>query len=254
MNAAPIHLAAGQHKLTREQYAAEKATIEQTYGANAKEAGALRDQALAALYHRSGWTQQELADVEGCSREKVTKRLLFGRFLGFGTDVPKPKNLSEGRFRGYWERTEKNGNERIRFQAVLRLIEEETRLGKSTAPKPAIGNAIMAEFADGKWHKLSTILAHVDAEANDIKSVLYTMQHKGSYSSHCERKQVGTSHAYRIVRKSGKAVDVDVLTKELAPILEKLKEQGQANVATFSPSAINLCIVHIQKLIESLAK
>jgi hypothetical protein len=33
--------------------------------------------------------------------------LLFGRFLSFSTNVEFPKNLTEGRFRGYWQRIAK---------------------------------------------------------------------------------------------------------------------------------------------------
>lgn len=210
-------------RMTPDDYRAERTRIEQTYGSSSAEAGAHRDQALAALYHRSGWTQDELAKVEGITQSVAGKRMRFGRFLSFSPTGTNPRNLTERRFRSYWEQTEKNPNERIRFAAVMRLIEEDTRIGKSTAPKTAIGTAIVEQFADGKWHKLPTILAHVEAEAADVEAVLDGMLRKGTYSSHCERKQVGTSHAYRIVRKSGKTVDVDVLTKELEPILNKLK-------------------------------
>ena len=71
---------------------------------------------MRALYHRSGWTQDELAKVEECSQAKVRQALVFGRFLDYsasgGTHQKPPVNLKEGRFRGYWEATEKNPNER----------------------------------------------------------------------------------------------------------------------------------------------
>ncbi len=54
---------------------------------------------MRALYHRSGWTQDELAKVEGCDRSKMARRLLFGRFLANVPNGTKPKNLTEGRFR-----------------------------------------------------------------------------------------------------------------------------------------------------------
>jgi hypothetical protein len=35
-----------------------------------------------------------------------------------------PKNLTERRFRSFWERTEKdNGNERARFREVIKLMQ-----------------------------------------------------------------------------------------------------------------------------------
>jgi hypothetical protein len=244
-----------QHRMTRDDYRRERDRIRITYGESSIEAAASRDQALAELYHRSGWTQEELAKAEGCGRPIITRRIVFGRFLGFVPSGHIPRNLTERAFRSYWEQTDKaEKNDRIRFQAVLRLMEEHTRVGKSTAPKPAVGKAIMDRFADGKWHDLETIEKHVDASAEDVRAVLATMQQRGSYGAHCERKKKGTSFTYQIIRKGSKVIDADVLRTELEPILDKLREQGQANVATFSPSAISLCIVHIQKLVEALAK
>lgn len=75
----------------------------------------MTDPALAELYYRSAWTQEELAKVEGCSNRIMAYRLTFGRFLAFATGGSNPRNLCERTFRKYWERTDKaNGNERQR--------------------------------------------------------------------------------------------------------------------------------------------
>jgi hypothetical protein len=62
---------------------------------------------LCLLLERSGWTQEKLAEKEGKTQPWITYRLRFGRFLGFITTVIKietlPKNLTEGRFRSFWE-------------------------------------------------------------------------------------------------------------------------------------------------------
>jgi hypothetical protein len=65
-----------------------------------------------------------LAKKEGKSEGWVCQRLRFGRFLNFLTTVSFsentsfPKNLTEGRFREYWSKTE-GGNERRRFIIMI---------------------------------------------------------------------------------------------------------------------------------------
>jgi hypothetical protein len=70
----------------------------------------------------SGWTQKQLAKKEGKDRAYIARRLLFGRFLSFvptGTNAQTlPSNLTERRFRSYWERTEGH-NERRRINEVM---------------------------------------------------------------------------------------------------------------------------------------
>jgi hypothetical protein len=80
--------------------------------------------ALAALFHRSNWTQEQLAKKEHKTIAWVSYRLRFGRFFNFSTTVENPqtlaKNLTERRFRSYWERAPAcGGNERQRFGRFL---------------------------------------------------------------------------------------------------------------------------------------
>jgi hypothetical protein len=90
-----------------------------------REREAKRDQAWAAFFYRSNWTQEQLAKKEGKGQQWISRRLLFGRFLAFtpmgvsGENASTlPTNLTERRFRSYWERTA-GGNERARFNAVV---------------------------------------------------------------------------------------------------------------------------------------
>ena len=116
-------------KLSRTDYEHDRAAIRETYGDSSQQAGAKRDQALAKLFYRSGWMQEELAKVEGVTQKTISQRLLFGRFLNF---IPAGINLetahfklTEGAFQRNWKRIDKNEtNERIRFGAVRRLIED----------------------------------------------------------------------------------------------------------------------------------
>ena len=64
----------------------------------------------ANVFYRSGWTQEDLAKAEGCARQHVARRLLFGGFLAFAPTGAFPESatskLTEGRFRDYWSRTD----------------------------------------------------------------------------------------------------------------------------------------------------
>ena len=73
------------------------------------------------MFVRSGWTQEALAAKEKKSPQWIAQRIRFGRFLSFSTDVENlknlPKNLSERRFRSYWERTGKSSG-KVRCRAL----------------------------------------------------------------------------------------------------------------------------------------
>lgn len=69
------------------------------------------------MFYRSGWTQEQLAKVEGCSVAQVSRRLRFGQFLAFLENSPMGEKseittskLIERRFRDYWERTDPKDN------------------------------------------------------------------------------------------------------------------------------------------------
>ncbi|MCH8852844.1 MAG: hypothetical protein IID41_09375 [Planctomycetes bacterium] len=67
-------------------------------------------QELAKLFYASGWTQQELADKEGKSQQGIGQHLRLGMFISWFTTTGSkhenlPKNLTERRFRSYWEQT-----------------------------------------------------------------------------------------------------------------------------------------------------
>jgi hypothetical protein len=246
-------------RLTPDEFKRRREEIKTTYGENKQQAGARFEQALARLFYESGWTQDQLAAEEGKSQQWVSYRLRFGAFLAFTTSggnhgIP-PANLTERRFRGYWEQTDKaESNERIRFREVLRLMEPDERLGKSTAPKTAVGEAIVAKFADSHWHAVATIADGVSATEQDVSAVLDLMQKKGTYRCHCERRQKGKTTQFRIIKGGGLKVDMDVLLKEVRPILQDLKAEVKKSYAVYSPNALQLLIHRFEQALESLAK
>src|SRR5215475_13029826 len=124
-----------QSRMTEAEYRRVRDGLRATYGETSGQAAAHLDQALAALFVRSGWTQQQLAAAEGKSQSYIGHRLVFGRFLAFTTAVVNPDfapvraNLTEWRFRSYWRRARDvgDGNERIRFIAVQKALLADVR-------------------------------------------------------------------------------------------------------------------------------
>ena len=172
----PLH----SGRMTEAQYAEERAKLP----TDKKEAGARFEQALAILFYRSGWTQQQLADKEGKSRIWITTRLRFGNFLNFVTNVTKsdllPRNLTEGKFREYWKQTNKDQNERARFAEVTRAIQRDAAVVKPR--RHLIGHDIINEFADGKWHPLQTIIeAIAPDDPQHVESTVERMRKVKSY-------------------------------------------------------------------------
>lgn len=123
MNAVPLRavMDASEYKLERQH-------LQETFGDPDDKSEMLvakRDQAFSELFYRSGWTQEQLAELEEKSQDWVSKRLRLGRFIAYGTNKAAALfvSLTEWKFRGYWERTDKNDNESVRFDAVIRLMQ-----------------------------------------------------------------------------------------------------------------------------------
>ena len=108
--------------------------------------------------------------------------------------------LTEGKFRKYWERTDQHGtNERLRFRAVLELMQDETTLARSTIPK-GFPKRIVANYADHKWHSLPVIAKHLDADEDEVERSLAGMVKDGRGDAKTEIKKVGGVKHYRFFR------------------------------------------------------
>lgn len=99
---------------------------------------AKRDQAFAVLFYSSGWTREQLAEREGKSHSWIGYTLCFGRFLAYvmnstTVEVSPVSQLTERRFRSYWDRTDRGPDESARFDEVVRLMQSPDK--PSTAPR-----------------------------------------------------------------------------------------------------------------------
>lgn len=240
-------------RMTEAEYERERHRLRDLYGDSSIEAAAKRDQAMALLFIRSGWTQEQLAEKERTTQSHIAKRLRFGRFLSFsptGLNLENvPKNLTEFKFRGYWSKTDKTEtNERIRFRAVHALIAEDVALRSQRRPK--IGKELVAAFGDGKWHNPEKMASKLTVEVELVEATLTTMRAlRGTYGARAERKKVGRGFHYRIF-KADKTVSASELAEKLTPIIEGLTVEGKKNAATAAPRAVFILAANLQRLLD----
>jgi len=242
------------NRMSEEDYKRERERIRSTYGDSGIEAAAKRDQALAALMHRSGWTQEQLAQEEGLSRPRVTQRLTFGRFLDFVTSGNNsqnlPKNLTERRFRGYWEQTEKDLDERFRFREVGRLIKDELTAIKDRGEP--LTKPIIEGFADGEWHAIATIARNLEVEPIRVENVIGRMR-SSNKQPNPEFRKTGAARQVRMFRPE-KMISSHELATKLWPIIKSLVQEGNKHMATMSPDAVARNARQLQQLLDEWTK
>ena len=247
--------------MTDAEYEVAREKLRATYGNSAREASALRDQALAKIFVRSGWTQEKLAEKETLltgkkvSQPYISQRLLFGRFLNFiATAINHeivPASLTERTFRRLWDQTDKKSpKDEYRFREVIKLLGSGFI---STAKRPGIGKQIREYFADGKWHDLAVIADKIEADEAHVEATLDGMWKNGYYGCKAEKKQVGKSHAYRIF-KQDRAVATSELLEKLAPIIKALEAEGKASAAAASPANVAILAGKLRKLLNEWAE
>lgn len=234
-------------RMTEAEYKAERDKLPQ----DRDEAGAWFEQELALLFYRSGWTQQELAKKEGESQQYISYQLCFGRFLNFTTMVVKadflPRNLTERKFRKYWEQTDTHQNERARFAEIIRAMRNDIALVKPAGRD--IRQNIKDQFGDAKWHSPAEIATQLNVDVDQVEKTLIRMKSDSKHYTKLEDKQVGTETHYRIFH-SEKQVSTSELAEKLRPIIKQLKIQGKKNMATMSPMAVAILAGELEKLLE----
>lgn len=247
--------------LTDAEYDAAKAEFIATYGTSNAEAAALRDQALARLFHRSGWTQEKLAAKEGKSPQWIFQRLLFGRFLNFSTTVENPvsapHSLTERAFRRLWEQTE-GPKEQPRFQAVLKMLQAapvvSPKNGKAiTVDGERLGPKVVKLFANGQWHPIADMVEQTGATETDINNLMERMRKSDTYNCSCEKKIRGGRTEYRMFRRD-KTVSLGELIEKLTPIVKGLEEQGRKNYVTVSAPTVAKLAAALRKLLNEWAE
>jgi hypothetical protein len=247
----------GEGMMTMEQFAAEKARLVTLYGDTGRNASGKRAQALARLYAQSGWTQEALAEVEGMSQQRITQLLVFGRFL-FTTVCSKAVDCSEGQFRAIWARTDKAASDEARFAAVEAMFEEES-MQQRTAPGTTrtLAKEIIAQFSDGKVHRLRDIAEAVGGDIDVVRSLCDRIVTKGTFQTFGERRSAPPaqgSYAYRFVKGGKKKLDVTAFYTEVQPFLDDLDTLANGHHVDFSQEAVKLASAQIRKVIERMVR
>jgi hypothetical protein len=222
-------------------------------------AGNRYEQALATLFARSNWTLEELAAAEGKKKTWAEQVLRFGKFLNFSATAEIPESmlvgLSERGFRAYWKAADTfGGNERMRFAAVQKAMRETPKetptVGIKTRPRPHVGEAVVAEYADGKWHTPETITNDIpDATLDEVTRVLESIIKNENHNCRAEKRKYGKGHQYRIF-KQDKLVATSELRTKLQPLITELKTEGRKNMTTMDPSEVARLAALLQRLLD----
>jgi transcriptional regulator with XRE-family HTH domain len=228
--------------------------VAETYGGNRREAGNRYEQELARAFHRSGWKQEDLAKKVGKSQSSIEQSLRFGRFLDFTATAVNQESvyssLSENAFRTYWRQTDKReGNDRIRFLAVLKLIEAKA---DPNAPQPAKAPADLAkdiaagQFADGKWHLLADLATAFDEDSTVVDAAL-----KKISKNKCklETKAYGNSFKFRLFKQE-RPIAIEEIAEKLGPIVKALFVEGKKGPARISGANVTIHASRLQKLLD----
>src|SRR5262252_450111 len=240
--------------ITDEEYTKRRETIRATYGDTARERQGLYEQELARLFAESGWTQDQLAYKEKRRPKWIERHLRLGGFL-----ISRPmgrtiKNLTERRFREYWEATNTSDDETSRFDAIDRMMSDELTLSKDRSPtkKKSIADAILEQFADGDWHRVETIYKAIVAPPEDIDAVLKQMLTRRTHNTFCERRKGGKSWSYRLTRGVGQTIDVAILFEKVSPIIRAFYVEGRKHHAELCAATIAKLAHDLKSVIEDL--
>jgi hypothetical protein len=239
--------------MSDEEYDRRHAELDATYGKDRREAGIRREQELARLFWRSGWTQERLAERERISQAEASRRIVFGRFLDFipssiNAEIPT-KTLTLGRFQTFWRQTDSIGNERKRFQQVIDLMLAEATMAEVKVDSNELARKIIDEYGDGEWHQFATLVDFLGEDEKVCKAALDKVGKSRSIRAKLETKPFGASIKFRIFRLHD-AVSVDELKQKLVPIIKELQDEGRKGVARISGPQVTSLAIRLQRLLD----
>jgi hypothetical protein len=243
--------------MSEAEYQKRRDALRATYGDTAHEHSGRFDQEVAKLFEASHWTQAQLALKEGKDQSWVARRVQFGAFLNTMPMGIIPKNLTERRFRSYWEQTDTKAKEDLRFEQVANLINEEVSLqaDRSNRKHRDLALAILELFGDGQWHYESTIIARTGGDALAVERVLFQMRNSGTYRTFAERKKGGKDGwKHRIVVGVGRRIDVGIVIKELSPFIKELEAEGRKPQLYLSPGVPAMMAAKLKEILEKLTQ
>jgi hypothetical protein len=272
--------------LTEQQFDAKLTHIEEQASAMQERVDAYRDQQMAKLFIESDWSQEQLARHlarrwgKEVSRQWITCRLRFGRFISFfATTGSKeqpwklPRNLTERRFRGYWERTtaqvESRGHksqtmaavedEKRRFAEVLELMQDNSELHRN----PKAVKAALLKGAVGKGFKTVGELCELIADdlpgdllAEDVVNSLSRWKITAKSPYRLEIAMTKSGKKYKIVPIKGAVLETKTIKKwapELIPLLEVLIAECKKPRVTVDTVTLSVTAQKIEKILGEIS-
>ncbi len=261
--------------MSEDHFDARLKQIESEYAGAREGADAARDQEVARLFVECGWTQVRIAERMGWSEGKVSRQLVFGRFIRFlpsGQESKSPaKPLTERRFRNACSRAGKlrKETEAERFARVATLLASDAsdmpgNYG-NLVKKPGIKKAVIEVMSDGKRLSSAEIAEEVSVKMpgvtrEQVTATLQRMQEKPPQGMALEARHVGQSHKYRLVeRKRGQspttpAPSIDALAAFIDDAAPLVKECIKILKAPEVGRQVTLALEHLWRVEQMLSQ
>ncbi|KKN81087.1 hypothetical protein LCGC14_0323060 [marine sediment metagenome] len=244
-------------KMTEADYRVRRTQIDEQVEAKEERVKAYGDQELAKLFWASGWLQKELASQEGKSEPWVCCRLRFGSFLNW-LESEKftarkfqqvvSKNLTEFRFRSYWEQTS-GTKDTARFRNVWKMMQDETQL---VHPREKTRDIITKKCDPHEWYAGQEIQELTGLTEKQVANATQRMYDLGL----CETKQTAHGLAYRIRKGEGRTkIDtawLKQLRKDADALIRSIIKSATGDEARYSATGVAIDAGKLKDLMNEL--